>query len=633
MSLAAPFPCPPAPRRRGQGGKVASRGKRAPAKSKAGKSASPPNKKKKTAAAAGAAATAAAAAAAAAASGDQVPSDATAKSPERTPTAVAAWDLVRGKVKDVVHEQNKALWAAIKEAAAQLEHLRANAVRLEARVDAQGQGHERTVMAVASMRVAAEHGANAGRSRKGGRDTRGIGCGGGGGGNGGSGGSGSSGGSGGGIGGDGGGRVNDVVPVLKYEDVQAAAMALAPVNEEKAGQLRRPIRALVKKLIAKATLSRDILMDADTQTAVISEEVVKAFAVQADVAHSYLMGPVWFPADEGHPKKKRPISKITTTIPHTVAQIREFVLKPFFHVLGFSYNPMPVFKAMKWEKKDTFFTSYKGEKAIVAAAKNVFTKIGGGARIVTDRAGSHRFHVDMLVGHHALFASFVRNEFEIALGRRKRRRGGSGNGVYQHWVDEFTTSIKHLRKSHTDKKVHAGYRITDAIDPDMVMPTGGGRWAFSAPDKQPENLSAEGKKPTSTLTTAARPPRSTKSRAGVTGVPATHGVAAGASPNADDNDNDDEGGEAPPRISVVIVGDDDSDYRTGAALIGISGEGGGEDGDESVRGGSVGGGSVAGGDDEDESEGVGARTSSSDSDDSDCSLDGSVDDDDEEGPY
>jgi len=239
----------------------------------------------------------------------------------------------------------------------------------------------------------------------------------------------------------------------------------------------------------------------------------------------------------------------------------------------------------------------------------------------------------MLVGHHALFASFVRNEFEIALGRRNRRRGGSGGGVYQHWVDEFTTSVKHLRKNHADKKVHAGYRITDAIDPDMVVAAGGGRWAFAAPDKEPEKLSSDGNTPTSTLTTAARPPRSTKSTAGVPGGPAAHGAAAEASPLVDDSDIDEEGGQAPPRTSVVIVGDNDSDYRTGVALIGIREEGAGEDGEGSVMGGSVGGGSVAAGDDEDESEEVGARTSSSDSDDSDCSLDGSVGDDEEARPY
>jgi len=135
MSFAAPFSCPAAPRRRGQCGNFAGRRKRAPAKSTAGKLATPPNKKKKMAAAAGATATAAAAAAAAAANSAQVPSDATAASPERTPTAVAAWDLMLGKVENVVHEQNKALWAAIKEFAAQLQHLRANAARLEARVD------------------------------------------------------------------------------------------------------------------------------------------------------------------------------------------------------------------------------------------------------------------------------------------------------------------------------------------------------------------------------------------------------------------------------------------------------------------------------------------------------------------
>jgi len=65
----------------------------------------------------------------------------------------------------------------------------------------------------------------------------------------------------------------------------------------------------------------------------------------------------------------------------------------------------------------------------------------------------------------------------------------------------------------------------------------------------------------------------------------------------------------------------------------MSEKGGWEDGGESVRGGGVGGECVAGGDDEDESAAVAVHTSSSDSDDSDCSLDGLMDNDEEEGPY
>jgi len=68
-------------------------------------------------------------------------------------------------------------------------------------------------------------------------------------------------------------------------------------------------------------------------------------------------------------------------------------------------------------------------------------------------------------------------------------------------------------------------------------------------------------------------------------------------------------------------------------LVGTSEKGGREGGGESVREGSVGGESVAGGDDEDESVAVAVHASSSVSDDSDCSLDGSMDNDEEEGPY
>jgi len=165
---------------------------------------------------------------------------------------------------------------------------------------------------------------------------------------------------------------------------------------------------------------------------------------------------------------------IMTTIPHTMAQIREFVVKPFFKVLGFSYNPMPLSKAKKWSVNDCFLTSYKGEKAVVAAAKHSFMKVGGASRIVKDNAAGSRNHVDMVVGHHALIASFARNEFEIALGNRSRRRGGNGTGAYEHWVDEFSTSIKHLTTNYKDNKVHAGYRITDAVNPGIVVRTTSG---------------------------------------------------------------------------------------------------------------------------------------------------------------
>eukprot|EP00168_Porphyra_purpurea_P018817 TRINITY_DN718_c0_g1_i3.p3 TRINITY_DN718_c0_g1~~TRINITY_DN718_c0_g1_i3.p3 ORF type:complete len:163 (-),score=58.44 TRINITY_DN718_c0_g1_i3:620-1108(-) len=162
---------------------------------------------------------------------------------------------------------------------------------------------------------------------------------------------------------------------------------------------------------------------------------------------------------------------------------------------------MSTVKAEVWEKKEKFSTSQKCEKALVTAARNVFNKIGGGAHVVKDRTKSNRHHVDMLIGHHALFASILRNESEVVFVRRKRRRAGTGNSVYLHRVDDFAASIKHLSRNHADKKVFAGYYNTDTIDPDMVVATGGGRWAFAAAEEEPKNLSAS--MSVSTLLTAA----------------------------------------------------------------------------------------------------------------------------------
>jgi len=379
--------------------------------------------------------------------------------------------------------------------------------------------------------------------------------------------------------------------------------------------------------VATTTISRDVLMDADTVTTVIHDEVVQALGVTPVDADSYLMNHIYFSSSTqgADPTKKRPMSVIMTTVPHSVAQIREFILKPFFNSLGFPYNPMPLAKAKKWASKDAFITSYKGEKALVAAAKNMFMKVGGGSRIVRDKAAGSRCHVDMVVGHHALIASFVRNEFEIALGNRSRRRGGNDTGAYMGWVDEFAASIKHLSKNHKDHKVYGGYRIIDVIDPDLVVRTGSGGWVFTAPASAP---------PSTLVPAAARPASSTKRRA----VESAHPPAVPSTPRTrtpKSGEDDGVGGEDTDGMSVVrpagvvIVVDKDDDHRSGAALIGLAEEGasagrpGRQSGvvmsDEWERdaGETKGGGSDGGESD------VGGRTSSSDAHDSDATSDSS----------
>jgi len=344
------------------------------------------------------------------------------------------------------------------------------------------------------------------------------------------------------------------------------------------------------------------------------------------------------------------MSVINTTVPHCVAQVREFIVKPFFKVLGFPYNPMPVSKAKKWSANDCFITSEKGEKSVVAAAKSLFLKVGGDDRIVKRKTAGSRCYVEMVVGHHALIASFARNEFEIALGRRSRRRGGIDKGAYMRWVDEFAASINHLSKNHKDNKVHGGYRITDEIDPDIVMRTNTGRWVFTAP-ADGELHASVGKAPNVTSTTA-RPRKSTKTTTYVSinpraPAPAHRGGApslgAGADhrPHANDvtegamHDSVEEGGVAadddgtatdgisvaPRTGSVVIDIDDNADYSAGAALIGMDEE---HEGGRSAKVGATEGMTDGEGSDGESSDGAatgeGSCSSSSDSGDSNASL-------------
>jgi len=457
---------------------------------------------------------------------------------------------------------------ALKESTVQIEHLKTSTKRLAESVDAQGQGNERTAMTVASMRAEIKDGAERSRSntdKKKDGGARGAKS-------------------------DCGGRVTDVKPFDKREAAKAVAMELALDKEAKASQLRRPVRPAVKHLFATTVVSRDVLMDPDTAAAVINAEAVKEFAILADEAHSYLMNHIYFPSSSKRaaPVLKRPLTVISSTVPHTVAQFREYVLKPYFKVLGFSYNPLPVAKANKWYKQDRFLTSCKGEKADVAAAKSVFTKIGGRARIVKNKDAGGRSHVDMVVGHHALIGAFVKNEFEIALGKRQRGRNGNGSGSYMHWVAEFVASVSHLSKNYKNKNVHAGFRIMDAIDPAIVAPLANGRWMFTAPT---DNSSAD-------VAPVSVPPKSVRRHRARTStselracsVPGLGGAPAAVTRNCADDygvGGDDDGrvsGQSafPPPSNVVIDVDDDTNHLAGAAMIGLKEGGGVSDGGSSA---------------------------------------------------
>jgi len=412
-----------------------------------------------------------------------VPGDgaSTAKDDASTPEAQAAWNMVSNHVKKAVKDESKALWAAMKTSEESIAHLRSSLNRLEARVDAQGQGYERTAMAKASIRVAAsrsvpkrspqaerapsstvQSGSDAGsgsavpskdNDASKAKDVK---------------------------------DVKDVKPVLFSKEGNVAGMEAATDYDVKASLVRKHLRDHENQLIASAAVSRNIHMDAETVTQTITDHVIKVYDVTAEEAHSYFMNRPWFSSSKkgSSPIRKGPMVVIAATIPHTIAAIREFALEAYSKSLGISHKPLAKGKAEKWFAVDKFITSYKGENVLVAAAQTVFMKIGGAARIVKDTVSRRRFHVDMLAGHHALLASFVRKELRVTLNQGKRGRVGSDKGVYQNWVDEFTVSIAHLRKNHKNKNIEAGYRIFENIDPDVIVCSSDGVWTFATPQDQ-----------------------------------------------------------------------------------------------------------------------------------------------------
>ena len=315
------------------------------------------------------------------------------------------------------------------------------------------------------------------------------------------------------------------------------------------------------------------------------------------------------------------------TISHAFSQLRGFVLKPYFKVLGFLFNPMRRYKN------------------------------GGSFRIVKDTSASGRFHFDMTVGHYSLIASFVRNEYDIALGHRQRRRKGNGSGTYYYWIHEFADSVKHLAKNHKDNNIHAGYRLSDTIDPDIVFRTTTGGCVFTVPVALSPALSMMNKGASSAPARCALPPRSTNCTGAPSRRPSTspslpptgtagqraanHGddvtrpaissASAVATRNcideygfgADDDGRPSNGTSNVPHSCVVLVVDDDTDGRSGAAMLGLAkdGAGSGNGGSKAVE--SDGGQPHELDSNEEGSDDVSSRTSSGEDDDSSDDGDGS----------
>jgi len=124
-SLAAQFPTPPTPRRRPTGGCAHGGGKRSPTKAACSAVTARPAKKRKTAVDKSA-------------GGSHSNGSSGTESSAEKPEEEAAWKLVGGKVAKSVRKGNKEMWMALRKSMAQIEHLRENVNRLEARVDGQG---------------------------------------------------------------------------------------------------------------------------------------------------------------------------------------------------------------------------------------------------------------------------------------------------------------------------------------------------------------------------------------------------------------------------------------------------------------------------------------------------------------
>lgn len=194
-------------------------------------------------------------------------------------------------------------------------------------------------------------------------------------------------------------------------------------------------------------------------------------------------------------------------------------------------------------------------------------------------AGS-RDHVEMVVGHHALIASFVRNEFEIALVNRTWRRGGNGSSTYFHCVYEFAASIELLAKNRKGYTVHSGYRIMGDINSNVVvrMRTG---WVFSKPATASSAEKAPAAPSRAVSSTCARMLTSSK-RAGSSAIGIAAESAATAAATARREASNRGVGitrsreEAP--TGVVIFDDDTADNGDSAALIGLRVEGAATDG-------------------------------------------------------
>jgi len=224
----------------------------------------------------------------------------------------------------------------------------------------------------------------------------------------------------------------------------------------------------VTKLIALATVSRDVYLDPETKFEMIVANAMEYMGVSADEANVFLLEMIDQPTkkrvrDGAKPKTVRACAPLGMVFSHAMWAIKAVVVAAWFDAVGSSPSTMSVTTAAQWKLNRRYGQSDGGRVGVIAASKQMFMHLNARHRIKEPTESGQVVVVHETAGHYGLACTFVAEALDAVVTGVKV--GGPDGDRFKRYVAEMVSLDMYLPKDNT---VHHGLVIVDGADPNRA---------------------------------------------------------------------------------------------------------------------------------------------------------------------
>jgi len=229
--------------------------------------------------------------------------------------------------------------------------------------------------------------------------------------------------------------------------------------------IRDLLNPRVTKMVALATVSRDVFLDPETKFEMIVENAMEYMGVGADEANIFLLEMIDQPTKKRvrggiKPKAVRACAPLGMVFSHAMWGIKAVVVAAWFNAVHSSVISMTATTATQWKVGRRYGQSDGGRVGVIAASKQMFIHLNARHRIKEPTESGQVVAVHATTGHYGLICTFVAEALEaVATGVKN---GGPDGDRFKRYVAEMVSLDEYLPK---DNKEHNGLVLVDGADP------------------------------------------------------------------------------------------------------------------------------------------------------------------------